>query len=152
MNWTEKKKYIEQIDFSATMNKLAGLVMPQPYGYTWDYQSVHRAVCRYRKYLFILVKYRDQYKEIPPTFEIDEIWHNHILDTRQYTENCEVLYGEYIHHNPWLFMKDDKTQDFEKMFRLSKLMRRLFLDEFGEELTEPKQAEAVAWMKARGFT
>ena len=139
------------MDFSFIINKLSGLIMPQPYAYCWDYYSVNQAVSRYKKYLFILVKYREQYEGIPPTFEIDEIWHNHILETHRYIKDCEVLYGEYIHHDPLFFMKDGKTPDFESMSRLSKVTKQLFLDEFNEDLTEPKQAEAIAWMKERGF-
>jgi hypothetical protein len=32
--------------------------------------------------------------------EIDEIWHTFILFTKEYQEFCNMLVGEYIHHEP----------------------------------------------------
>ncbi|MBX4187417.1 MAG: hypothetical protein KW802_04190 [Candidatus Doudnabacteria bacterium] len=31
---------------------------------------------------------------------IDPYWHAHILHTRQYTEFCEKVLGQYMHHDP----------------------------------------------------
>jgi hypothetical protein len=35
-----------------------------------------------------------------PTAEADEIWHQHILNTQQYSAACHRLSGAYIHHHP----------------------------------------------------
>ena len=63
-----------------------------------------------------------------PTLEIDEFWHNHILYTQRYTEDCLNIFGHYLHHEPaeptttdWLAIKDH----FEKT-------KALYLKEFNE--------------------
>lgn len=35
-----------------------------------------------------------------PLIIIDEMWHEFILVTRDYTEFCEKMFGRYIHHRP----------------------------------------------------
>jgi hypothetical protein len=31
---------------------------------------------------------------------LDDLWHEHILDTQKYKEDCESVFGKFIHHNP----------------------------------------------------
>jgi len=38
--------------------------------------------------------------EIAPSPLVDEVWHMHILDTRQYMKDCDQLFGSYLHHAP----------------------------------------------------
>ena len=35
-----------------------------------------------------------------PILVIDEMWHEFILVTRDYTEFCDSMFGRYIHHRP----------------------------------------------------
>jgi len=35
--------------------------------------------------------------------EIDEIWHEFILHTKDYSEFCQRYFGEYVHHQPDVF-------------------------------------------------
>lgn len=35
-----------------------------------------------------------------PTLKIDQIWHAHLLDTRNYQESCFATFGRLLHHNP----------------------------------------------------
>jgi len=32
--------------------------------------------------------------------EVDEIWHNHILFTRDYAQFCQSIFGSFVHHMP----------------------------------------------------
>jgi hypothetical protein len=34
------------------------------------------------------------------TWKTDMVWHSHILHTRQYAEDCEKLFGRFLHHTP----------------------------------------------------
>jgi len=34
--------------------------------------------------------------------DLDQFWHQHILDTVKYHADCKLLFGKYIHHNPHL--------------------------------------------------
>jgi hypothetical protein len=58
--------------------------------------------------------------EVVPSQQIDDFWHNHVLDTRKYREDCAIL-GEFIDHCPDDGSKDldgdfDKTLDYYREY------------------------------------
>jgi hypothetical protein len=70
----------------------------------WTLERANRVEPQYKAFLFLIgSKVR---AEFVPTFDIDEMWHAHILDTRKYMTDCARWFGEYIHHYPYLGMKD----------------------------------------------
>jgi hypothetical protein len=71
----------------------------------WTPDRANSVEPQYKAFLFLIgskVK-----AEFVPTFDIDEMWHMHILDTRKYMMDCAWHFGEYIHHYPYLGMKDE---------------------------------------------
>lgn len=59
-------------------------------------------VCEYKTFLELKVVMKDFNREIilsPPEM-IDAVWHLHILDTRSYQHDCEMLFGQVLHHDP----------------------------------------------------
>jgi hypothetical protein len=52
----------------------------------------------YRRYLTLAVLYPDE--TLRPTPEIDEFWHHHILCTHKYAEDCDRVFGRFLHHSP----------------------------------------------------
>jgi hypothetical protein len=36
----------------------------------------------------------------PPSQDVDEFWHTHILDTEKYAGDCGSYFGRFIHHHP----------------------------------------------------
>lgn len=70
----------------------------------WTLERANQVEPQYKAFLFLIgskVK-----AEFVPTFDIDEMWHTHILDTRKYMVDCAWHFGEYVHHYPYLGMKD----------------------------------------------
>lgn len=65
----------------------------------WSCQKAQILVVQYRHYMYLRAKYYTNHM-LPPSLQIDEIWHNHILHTRKYIEFCNCIFGEYLHHNP----------------------------------------------------
>lgn len=65
----------------------------------WTPERVQIAVEEYRRFLYLAMTHPDV-SLIPPTPDIDEVWHNHILYTVQYADDCETLFGEFFHHQP----------------------------------------------------
>jgi hypothetical protein len=57
-----------------------------------------RAEELYRQFLTLKGRYPDM-TVVPPKL-VDTVWHTHITFTRQYMADCEVLFGEYLHHTP----------------------------------------------------
>jgi hypothetical protein len=64
----------------------------------WSPDRVAAAVRRYRGFLYLTLA--RVVRDICPTEEVDEVWHQHILNTKQYAADCERLGGEFIHHFP----------------------------------------------------
>lgn len=146
MTLSEKKAYIDHLDFSDLLKKLTNTVAPKPYSHYWTPDQAKAAIQRYKNYLYLLVKYRDQYDSIPPTLEIDEIWHNHILETRRYHADCNILFGEYLHHYPYfgldtVGMNEMDHKLLSKAFSITLL---LYYAEFNTVLIDPKEAEIIA--------
>jgi hypothetical protein len=52
----------------------------------------------YRRFLALHLAFPDS--DIVPCKLVDTIWHQHILDTRAYHEDCDAIFGSYLHHPP----------------------------------------------------
>src|SRR5687767_11634252 len=59
----------------------------------------------YKRFLFLSHKYKGSAIVVNET--IDEFWHNHILDTRKYFEDCDKVFGNYLHHFPYFGMRGE---------------------------------------------
>jgi hypothetical protein len=56
------------------------------------------ALTEFRKYMALIGL---GYRRLAMTSkEVDEIWHQFILFTREYQEFCHTVFGEFIHHAP----------------------------------------------------
>lgn len=52
--------------------------------------------------------------------EIDEMWHEFILFTQDYTDFCHQYFGSYLHHLPNIFdnmprSREEENEDIEKL-------------------------------------
>ena len=56
----------------------------------------------YRRFLALHLGYPGA--DIVPCEIVDELWHQHILDTRAYREDCERLFGRFLEHYPYFGM------------------------------------------------
>ena len=115
---------VNQLDFAMLRRK-----MIEERG--WTFEFCEEVESLYRKFLALNARYPDL--KICPTGPIDEFWHAHILDTRAYTLDCEVVFGEYLHHFPYFGMRGpDDQAALEKAFRKSVEM---FITHFGVDPT-----------------
>lgn len=74
----------------------------------WSLQRVTIVEPQYKAFLYLIGTKHDQM--FVPTLDIDEMWHGHILDTRKYMADCAEHFGEYIHHYPYLGLKDGEDE------------------------------------------
>lgn len=99
-------------------------------------------------YLKLKIKYPQTV--LPPSREIDEFWHAHILDTKKYHKDCLYLFGEYLHHAP-----HHKSMSRHEIDRIQNLFeentQRLYYEEFGIclEIIYPKlyKGDFMHWLK-----
>lgn len=96
----------------------------------WSLDKVNNAVQDYKRYM-ALTKILSGY-QLVPNEEIDEIWHMHILDTRQYMIDCENLFGEYLHHYPYFGMLDESNKN--QWLETQNLSENIWKTVFGSNL------------------
>ncbi len=102
---------INQIDFTMLKAKLV-----EEHG--WTSELCEEVEDLYRKFLALNARYPDQ--KICPTGPIDTFWHAHILDTRAYASDCELVFGGLLHHYPYFGMRGPEDQAaLAKTFRES---------------------------------
>ena len=75
----------------------------------WSDRKIDSLINEYKKFLYICAKCDE---EQTPSKEVDEIWHEHILFTKEYEKWCDFL-GKKIHHNP---EKVGETKSFHGIF------------------------------------
>src|SRR5215471_1800409 len=85
----------------------------------------------YKNYLTMLVKYQDDAEDILLAEDVDEFWHTHILQTIKYTDDCEAVFGRYLHHTPHIGEITDA--DLEKGAAQADRTRHLYEREYGSE-------------------
>ena len=90
-----------------TWNKIAGLNLKSVRNKfsakkSWWWHLLHdpaRIEAEYRQFLFLLATHADG-ALIPWSAELDDFWHQHILDTSKYAADCDAIAGRLIHHPP----------------------------------------------------
>jgi small ubiquitin-related modifier len=60
-----------------------------------------KVLAGYRQFLDWKVTFVDlDAKKLSPSISINKMWHQHILDNRNYAEDCQLLFGKIIYHDP----------------------------------------------------
>jgi hypothetical protein len=120
--------YINGIEFSGIIEKLtASDVLVSR---TWTIEECRSAIRYYKNFLILNKKYLEIHPVIPPSMEIDEIWHHHILDTRAYHRDCDGIFGYYFHHYPYFGTRGE--QDFVNLTNAFEITQQLHHKEFGD--------------------
>ena len=121
-----EKKTFDKLNLENIINRVMKVQL-------WSRKGAEQVSEYYKNFLFLKYKYRHAY-DLPPSVEIDEFWHMHIIHTKQYHQDCEKLFGEYLHHDP-AGENGSKTQDeFNDMF--VNQTQRLYFQEFDEYIYE----------------
>lgn len=68
----------------------------------WTPSFTEMTIKEYRRFLALAV---DQC-EVVPSRVIDEVWHQHLLNTENYADMCEQLKIPFLHHRPTSSEKD----------------------------------------------
>lgn len=127
----EIKDYIFNMDMSMIFFKMTDEESAGELGLLWEEEDAAFAINQYRQYLFLIRKYNSN---ISPTLAIDAVWHNHILDTRKYVQDCQAVFGFYLHHFPYFGSRDEEDRKhLEMAFENTKM---LFKKEFGVDIAK----------------
>jgi len=115
-------------------------------GHGWSREYVDRVELAYRRYLTLLVKFPEE--TIAPSKDVDKFWHGHILDTMKYAEDCESVFGYFLHHFPYFGMRGE--EDAVNLRDASERMHSIYEREFGES-TPANAAWCMAAQKASAW-
>lgn len=119
---------IDQLDLGPIKVKL----MDKEEGKGWTAEQVNMAEKWYKRFLFLCLKYPS--KPIVPSKVIDAFWHYHILDTMKYAEDCQNIFGYFLHHFPYFGMRGD--EDAKSLKAAFVNTNGLLMSEFGESMSE----------------
>lgn len=90
---------IKNLDLEPMMVK----AMDADEGFGWDLATTKVIAEEYRKYLTLCLENPDD--AIVPSSMVDDFWHLHILDTRKYADDCQKVFGYFLHHFPYFGMR-----------------------------------------------
>src|SRR5258705_360560 len=68
-------------------------------GQGWSREYLDQMEIEYKRFLTLSVKYPEE--TISTSKDVDKFWHGHILDTLKYAEDCQNVFGYFLHHFPY---------------------------------------------------
>src|SRR5258707_9692475 len=119
---------IEALDLDPIKLKL----MDHEEGQGWSREYTEKMAIAYKRFLTLLVTHPET--PIAPSKDIDKFWHGHILDTMKYAEDCESIFGYFLHHFPYFGMRGE--DDATALADAGQAMEQLYQREFGEQMPQ----------------
>ena len=119
---------LQQLDLGPIAYKL----MHPETGQGLNRGQVSRALTYYVMFLGLVYLYPNV--AIVPNREIDRVWHQHILDTSKYAEDCQMLFGRFVHHFPYFGIRN--AGDRQQLDAAFGQTQALFQQHFGIVLAE----------------
>lgn len=95
-------KIIQELDLEPIIVK----AMDAEEGYGWTLNHALNIAEEYRKYLTLCLEFPND--AVVPARDIDDFWHLHILDTQKYQEDCQNIFGYFLHHFPYFGMRGEQ--------------------------------------------
>lgn len=113
--------------FALDLDPIKFKLMDKKEGLGWTREKADRMELEYRRFLALSAKYPEE--AIAPSTEVDKFWHGHILDTMKYAEDCQNVFGYFLHHFPYFGMRD--AEDAASLAQAAAKTKRLYEQEFG---------------------
>ena len=100
----ERAAFIQALDFGLMKRKL----MDPEEGQGWTAEEADTAEEANKG--FLIVSLKNPEAKVVPCAATDHFWHQHILDTRRYPKDCEAIFGQFFHHDPYFGMQGDLAE------------------------------------------
>jgi hypothetical protein len=141
---------IAQLDLDPIKVKL----MHKESGEGWSLERASAVEVEYRRFLSLMKMFPNE--QTAPLIDVDTFWHYHILDTMKYAADCEMAFGYFLHHFPYVGMRgeDDAAEQQRAGSRMQELYEATFGEPYGGRLGSSawcgasKQAGGTAWCGA----
>lgn len=125
MNSNDNFQAIAALDLDPIKVKL----MHQESGEGWSLEKVNAVEFEYRRFLYLMKIFPAE--ATAPLFDVDIFWHYHILDTMKYAQDCEQVFGYFLHHFPYIGLRGEA--DLLAHQRVGERMKELYEETFGED-------------------
>ena len=103
-------------------------------------EQTNQMISRYLMFLLLIYLYPNS--KIVPSKGIDRVWHYHITDTIKYAEDCEMLFGQFIHHFPYFGKRGEIDRgNLQTAFEQTQV---LFQEHFGTTMDIPDKPSIAA--------
>lgn len=126
----QKKTPQEMVEaiFALDLDPIKVKLMDAKEGQGWSRDEAERHELQYRRFLALLARYPDEV--IVPDTDVDKFWHAHILDTMKYAEDCQDIFGYFLHHFPYFGLRGE--EDAANLSQAARNTKRLYQKEFGD--------------------
>jgi hypothetical protein len=135
-------KAIAELDLDPIKVKL----MHKESGEGWSLEKANAVEFEYRRFLQLMKMYPGE--QTAPLFDVDTFWHYHILDTMKYADDCEQVFGYFLHHFPYIGLRgeEDEAAHQEAGSRMQELYEKTFGDAYiRAETQEPVSSGLTGW-------
>src|SRR5574343_1294405 len=114
---------IDTLDLEPIKVKL----MHKESGEGWTLEHASAVEAEYRRFLYLMKTFPQE--QAAPLIDVDTFWHYHILDTLKYAEDCQDVFGHFLHHFPYIVLRG--ADDLAAHERLGLRMQQLYEATFG---------------------
>ena len=127
-------------DMDLDLEPIARQLADRDRGLGWTQKQTARAIEFYKMFLYLIRLY--PHTRLVPTWEIDQVWHRHILtNTYQYVLDCQKLFGRTLHHVSHFGQRNEpRLEQLEAAFVNT---QALFRKHFGVVLTQNQSGDAA---------
>jgi hypothetical protein len=142
------KKSVEQIVAAIQaldLDPIKFKLMNREEGEGWSREYVDQMEIAYKRFLTLSVKYPEE--TIAPSKDVDKFWHGHILDTMKYADDCQNVFGYFLHHFPYFGMRGE--DDAANLAAAGERTNELYEREFGESTVTSAKRDVAMCAAAR---
>jgi hypothetical protein len=98
----------------------------------WTEGRIAATEANYRRLLALNIVYPSEEHVVNKL--VDDYWHQHILDTSKYAEDCQTLFGKFLHHDPYFGLNG--PEDLQRNRDGFALTQQLWEEVFGVPMVD----------------
>ena len=123
-------------------------LMHKESGEGWSLERANAIEFEYRRFLFLMKMFPAE--QAAPLVDVDTFWHYHILDTMKYAADCDAVFGQFLHHFPYIGLRGEDDEAAHESMGLR--MKELYEATFGEDYLRHAAALEAAYSASPGAT
>ncbi|MFS2136162.1 hypothetical protein [Duganella sp. Dugasp56] len=135
---------IDALDLEPIKVKL----MHKESGEGWSLERANAIEFEYRRFLFLMKMFPAE--QAAPLVDVDTFWHYHILDTMKYAADCDAVFGQFLHHFPYIGLRGE--DDLAAHESMGLRMKELYEATFGEDYLRHTAGLQTAYSASPGAT